>query len=51
MIFNVLQLSHEFDDLVREGYSKDSFYGDDNEWTRDNRIENRAGNFSRLDRL
>jgi hypothetical protein len=25
---NASQLSHEFADLIREGYSQDSFYGD-----------------------
>jgi hypothetical protein len=26
---HALRLSHEFADLIREGYSQDSFYGDD----------------------
>ena len=38
MTVNVLQLSHEFADLIREGYSQDSFYGDEGEWTKDSRI-------------
>jgi hypothetical protein len=28
---NALQLIHEFADLIREGYSQDSFYGDEGE--------------------
>jgi hypothetical protein len=48
---NALQLSPEFADLIREGYSQDSFYGDEGEWTKDNRIEARDGYFWRLDRL
>ena len=48
---NALQLSHEFADLIREGFSQDSFYGDDGEWTKDSRIEARDGYFLRLDRL
>jgi hypothetical protein len=49
---NALQLSCEFADLIREGYSQDSFYGDDEgEWTKDSRIEARDGYFWRLDRL
>jgi hypothetical protein len=51
MTVNALHLSHEFADLIREGYSQDSFYGDDGEWTKDSRIEARAGYFWRLDRL
>jgi hypothetical protein len=48
---NALQLSHDFVDLIREGYSQDSFYGDEGEWTKDNRIEAIDGYFWRLDRL
>jgi hypothetical protein len=48
---NALQLSLEFADLIRVGYSQDSFYGDDGEWTKDSRIEARAGYFWCLDRL
>ena len=48
---NALQLSHEFADLIREGYSQDSFYGDEGEWTKDSRIEAIAWYFWRLDRL
>jgi hypothetical protein len=40
---NALQLSPEFADLIRKGYSQDSFYGDEGEWTRDSRIEARDG--------
>jgi hypothetical protein len=42
---NALHLSHEFADLIREGYSQDSFYGDEGEWTKDSRIEARDGFF------
>jgi hypothetical protein len=48
---NELQLHPEFVDLIREGYSQDSFYGDEGEWTKDSRIEERDGYFWRLDRL
>jgi hypothetical protein len=34
LIVNALRLSHELDDLIREGYSQDSFQGDEGEWTR-----------------
>jgi hypothetical protein len=51
MTVNALQLSHEFVDLIREGYSQDSFYGDEGEWTKDSRIEAKAIYFLRLDRL
>jgi hypothetical protein len=52
MIVNALRLmSHEFANLIREGYSKDSFYGDEGEWTRDMRIEARDRYYWRLDRL
>jgi hypothetical protein len=44
-------LRHEFADLIREGFSQDSFYGDGGEWTKDSRIEARDGCFWRLDRL
>jgi hypothetical protein len=30
---NAMWLNHEFADLIREGYSQDSFYGDEGEWT------------------
>jgi hypothetical protein len=46
MTVNALQLSHESADLIREGYSQDSFYGDEGEWTKHNRIEAIAGYFS-----
>jgi hypothetical protein len=46
-----LQLSHEFADLIREGYSQDSFYGEEGDWTKDSRIEAKDGYFWRLDRL
>jgi hypothetical protein len=48
---NALQLSHEFVDLIREGYSQDSFYGDEGESTKDSRVESTDGYFWRLDRL
>jgi hypothetical protein len=51
MTVNSLRLSHEFTDLIREGYSQDLFYGDEGEWTKDNRIKVRAWYFWRLDRL
>jgi hypothetical protein len=34
-----LQVSHKFADLIREGYSPYSFYGDEGEWTKGSRIE------------
>jgi hypothetical protein len=46
-----MQLSHEFADLIRKGYSQDTFYGDESEWTKDIRIEAIYGYFWRLDRL
>jgi hypothetical protein len=45
MTVNALQLSHEFADLIREGYSQDSFYGDEGERTKYSRIEARLGYF------
>ena len=51
MTVNALHLSHEFADLIREGFSQESFYGDEGEWTKDSRIEARARYFWRLDRL
>jgi hypothetical protein len=48
---NALELSPEFADLIREGYSQDSFYGGDGEWTKNSRIEAKAGYFWRLDCL
>jgi hypothetical protein len=45
MTVNALQLSPEFADLIRERYSQDSFYGDEGEWTKDNRIEAIDGYF------
>jgi hypothetical protein len=48
----VLRLSPKFVDLIREGYSQDSFYGDESEWTNGSRIEAKDGYFLRhLDRL
>jgi hypothetical protein len=35
---NVSRLSHEFADLIREGYSQANFNGDEGEWTKDSRI-------------
>jgi hypothetical protein len=51
MTLNTLQMIHEFADLIREGFSQDSFYGGEGEWTKDSRIEARARYFWRLDRL
>jgi hypothetical protein len=51
MTINALRLSLEFADLVREGYTQDSFYGDEGEWTKGSRIEARVGYLWRLDRL
>jgi hypothetical protein len=51
VIVNALQLSPKFADFIRKGYSQDSFYGDEGEWTRNIRIEARDGYFWRLDRL
>jgi hypothetical protein len=48
MTADALQLSLEFADLIREGFSQDSLYGDEGEWTKDNQIEARAGYFYRL---
>jgi hypothetical protein len=50
-IVTALRLSPEFADLVHKGYSQNSFYGDEDEWTRDSRIEAIKGYFWRLDRL
>jgi hypothetical protein len=46
-----MKRSPDFADLIREGYSQNSFYGDEGEWTKDNRMEARVGCFWRLDRL
>jgi hypothetical protein len=51
MMVNALQRNPKFHDLIREGYSQDSFYEDEGEWKNDSRIEARAGYFWRLDRL
>jgi hypothetical protein len=51
MTVNALHLSHEFADLIREGYSQDSFYGGEGEWTKDSRIEATTGYFRRLNRV
>jgi hypothetical protein len=51
MAVNAVQLSLEVADLIREGYSQDSFYGDEGEWTKVSRIEAKARYFWRLDRL
>jgi hypothetical protein len=48
---NALRLSPEFVDFIRVGYSQDSFYGDEGEWTKESRIEARYGYFWRLGRL
>jgi hypothetical protein len=42
MTVNALHVSLEFVVFIREGYSQDSFYGDEGEWTKDSRIEARA---------
>jgi hypothetical protein len=53
MLLNVsaLGLSPQFADLIREGYSQDSFNGNEGEWTKDSQIEARNGYFWRLDHL
>jgi hypothetical protein len=51
MIVNALRLSHDFVDLVPEGYSQDAFYENEGEWTKYSRIEARTWHFWRLDRL
>jgi hypothetical protein len=51
MTVNALQLSLDFTYRIREGYSQDSFYGDEGEWTKGSRIEAIAGYFWRLDRF
>jgi hypothetical protein len=49
LTLNALRLSPEFANLVREGYSQDSFYVDKVEWTKDCRIEAITWYFWRLD--
>jgi hypothetical protein len=49
MIVSALRLSLEIANLIREGYSQCSFYGDAVEWTKDNRIEAKVGYFWYLD--
>jgi cytochrome c peroxidase len=39
LTINALRLSPQFADLIRKGYSQDSFYGDEGEWTKESRIE------------
>jgi hypothetical protein len=51
MTVNALPLNPELIDLIREGYSQDSFYGDEGKWTKDSRIGARDGYFWRLDHL
>jgi hypothetical protein len=51
MTVNALQLSPRFADLIREGYSQDSFYGDEGERTRDSRVEVKDGFFWHLNRV
>jgi hypothetical protein len=51
LIVNALRLSREFVDLIREGYFRDSFYGNEGEWMKDSRIEAIVGYFWRLDRF
>jgi hypothetical protein len=48
---NALRVNHEFVDIIHEGYSRDSFYRDEGERTKDSRIEARAWYFWRLNRL
>jgi hypothetical protein len=51
MIVNALWLRPKLVVLICEGYSQDSFYGDEGEWTKDSRIEPKARYFWRLDCL
>jgi hypothetical protein len=51
LIGNALRYSLDFANLIREGSSQDSFYWDESEWTKENRIETRVGYFWRLYRL
>jgi hypothetical protein len=51
MTVDTLRLSPESADLIREGYSQDSFYEDEGEWTKYSGIEARVGYFWRLNRL
>jgi hypothetical protein len=39
MNINALRLSHAFAYLVREGYSQDSFYGNEGKCSKDSRLE------------
>jgi hypothetical protein len=48
---NALRLSPEFADLIREGYSQDSCYGDEGEWTKDSQMAAIVGYLWLLDRL
>jgi hypothetical protein len=50
LLVNTLRLNNEFVDLICEGYSQDSFYWDEGEWTKDSRIEAKFWYFWRLDR-
>jgi hypothetical protein len=45
LIVNALRLNHEIDDLIREGYSRGWFYGDEGERTKDSRIKATARYF------
>jgi hypothetical protein len=49
MIVNALQLSYELADFIREGYSQNSFHGDEGGWTNESRTEAISGYFWRLD--
>jgi hypothetical protein len=51
MTLNALQLSYEFADLIRDGFSQDSLHGDEGEWTKDSRIQAKKWYFWRLNRL
>jgi hypothetical protein len=51
MTVNALQMGPKFADLIREGYSQDSFYGDEGEWMKDSRIQAMAWYFWRFNHL
>jgi hypothetical protein len=51
LIVNAFRLNNEFDDLIREGYSQDSFYADEGKWSKDNQTNAKAWHFWRLGRL
>jgi hypothetical protein len=43
IVVDAVRLRLEFADLIREGYSQDSFLGDEGEWTKDERIDASEG--------